>query len=458
MIYHLFKYLQHLDIPGSHLMDYITFRAGIALALSLFVVIVIGSPMINRLKKFYALHGGEDQRDLDASGRITARTNYLEKIKDELDRIDESDTEKKAEVAKLLEKDRKSETPGMGGLIIISGILLPCLLLGRLDNIYMILMIVATVWCGTLGFIDDYIKIVKHNKKGLKGKFKVVGQVGLGLLVAATMWFSDDIVMRENTNVHNKATNKIEVVHKEHNIKSTQTTLPFVKNHNFDYNWFTRWMGDKAQLGGWLLFVLITIFIVVGVSNAANLTDGLDGLATGTSAIYALALAIMCYLGGHVVYATYLDIMFIPESSELVIYGAAFIGATLGFLWYNSYPAQVFMGDTGSLCLGGIVAVFAILIRKELLLPLLCGVFLVEALSNMIQTGYYRYTLKHTGVGKRVFKMAPIHHHFQIPAGKISHALIQKPDGAEPENKITMRFLLVSIILAVLTFVTFKIR
>lgn len=458
MLYHLSHYLQQFDLPGSHLMDYITFRAGLALALSLFIVIVIGSPLINRLRKFYNSHGGEDQRDLDNSGTIIGRTNYLEKIREEIDRIDENDTEKKTEVAKMLEKDRKSETPGMGGLIIIFAILLPCLLLGKLDNVYMLLMLVATVWCGALGFADDYIKIVRHNKMGLKGKFKIVGQVGLGVIVAVTMYLSPAIVMNENVEVHNKQTHTTEIVHHRQHVKTTQTTLPFVKNHNFDYNWFTRWMGEHAQTGGWIVFFLATIFIVVAVSNAANLTDGLDGLAAGTSAIYGVALAIMCYLGGNIIFAAYLNLMYIPDSAELVIYAAAFIGATVGFLWYNSYPAQVFMGDTGSLCLGGIVAVFAILIRKELLLPLLCGVFVVEVLSNMIQTGYYRYTYRRTGVGKRFFKMAPIHHHFQIPAGKISHALIQKPTNAQPENKITMRFLLISIILAVLTFVTFKIR
>lgn len=458
MLYHLSQYLQRFDLPGAHLMDYITFRAGLALALSLFIVIVIGNPMINWLRKFYVRHGGEDQRDLDHSGNIVGRTNYLEKIREELERIDENDTEKKAEVAKMLEKDRKSETPGMGGLIIIVAILAPVLLLGRLDNVYVLLMIIATLWCGALGFADDYIKIVRHNKKGLKGKFKVVGQIGLGVIVALTMYLSPSIVMNENVEVHNQQTGEIEIVHKQQHAKTTQTTLPFIKNHNFDYNWFTRWTGDFAKTGGWIVFFIACIFIVTAVSNAANLTDGLDGLASGTSAIYGVALAIMCYLGGHVGFATYLNIMYIPDSAELVIYAAAFIGATVGFLWYNSYPAQVFMGDTGSLCLGGIVAVFAILIRKELLLPLLCGVFVIEALSNMLQTGYFRYTYRRTGVGKRIFKMSPIHHHFQIPAGRINHVLIQKPTNAQSENKITMRFLLISIMLAVLTFVTFKIR
>ena len=458
MLYHLFHYLQEFDVPGARLFDYITFRAGLALALSLIIAIFIGGPIIKRLERYYAMMGGEDQRDLDNQGRITAHTSALEKIQRTLNNLEESDKDKMADVAKDLEKDRKSKTPSMGGIIIIIAIVLPCLLVGKLTSVYMLLMLVATLWCGTLGFLDDYKKIAKHDKNDMKGKYKIIGQVGLGIIVAATMWLSPDIVMRENVEVHNRQANKMEVVHSQEDVRGTQTTIPFIKNHNFDYAYFTRWMGSHAQTGGWLLFSLIAIFIVVAMSNAANLTDGLDGLAAGTSAIYALSLAIMCYLGANVIYASYLNIMYIPGSEELVIYAAAFFGATIGFMWYNSYPAQVFMGDTGSLCLGGIVAVFALLIRKEWLLPLLCGVFLVEALSDVIQTFYFRYSRRRTGVSKRIFKMAPIHHHFQIPAGQIRYVKFQKPVNAIHENKIVMRFLLVSIFLAVLAFATFKIR
>ena len=351
----------------------------------------------------------------------------------------------------------KKGTPTMGGIIIIISILIPCLLLGKLDNVYMVLMIVATIWCGALGFADDYLKIKKHNKEGMKGKFKIVGQVGLGLIVGLTMYLSPSIVMNENVTVENKQTSEMVVKHKTETVKSTKTTIPFVKNHNFDYAMLTKWMGDHAQTGGCIVFILVTIFVVAAVSNGATLTDGLDGLATGTSAIIGVALAIMCYLGGNVIYSSYLNIMYIPDSGELVVYAAAFIGATIGFLWYNSFPAQVFMGDTGSLCLGGIIAVFAILIRKELLIPILCLTFFVEDISVMIQVAYYKYTRKKTGEGKRVFKMTPLHHHFQVPAGKVD-ALWQKPVNAIPESKIVMRFLIVAIFLAVITFVTLKVR
>ena len=460
MFYHLFQYLQEFDVPGAHLMDYITFRAGVTLALSLFFAIVIGGSIIKKLEAYYDRQGGENMRDLDNGGKIVSHTDAIEKIQDVLANLDETDQEKKDDVAKCLEKDRKSQTPSMGGLIIIFAILVPCLLMGKLNNVYMLLMILATLWCGALGFLDDYIKIAHHDKQGLKGKFKVIGQVGLGIVVALVMWASPAIVMSENTEVRNPETNQMEVVHSPQ-VKGTQTTIPFIKNHNFDYAKVAQWVGFEGKTAraiGWFIFAALAIFIVVAVSNAANLTDGLDGLASGTSAIVAVALAIMAYLSGNVFYAAYLNIMYIPDSGELVIYAAAFIGATIGFLWYNSYPAQVFMGDTGSLCIGGIVGVFALLLRKEWLLPILCGVFFVEALSNMLQTGYFKYTKRKTGVGKRIFKMAPIHHHYQIPAGKIKNVMFQKPIHAIPENKIVMRFLLISIILAVLTFVTFKVR
>ena len=441
-------------------MDYITFRAGITLALSLFIAIVIGGAIIKKLERYYTKQGGESQRDLDNAGKIVSHTDAIEKIQFVLNNLDETDQEKKDDVAKALEKDRKSQTPSMGGIIIIVAILLPCLLMGKLNNIYMWLMILATIWCGALGFLDDYIKIAHHDKRGLKGKFKIIGQVGLGVVVALVMWASPAIVMSENTELRNPETGQMEVVHAPQ-VKGTQTTIPFIKNHNFDYARVAQWFGIEGKTArgiGWLIFAALAIFIVTAVSNAANLTDGFDGLASSTSAVYAVALAIMAYLSGNVIYAAYLNIMYIPNSSELVIFAAAFIGATLGFLWYNSYPAQVFMGDTGSLCLGGIVGVFALLLRKEWLLPILCGVFFVEALSNIIQTGYFKYTKKKTGTGKRIFKMAPLHHHFQIPAGKIKNVKFQKPANAIPENKIVIRFLLVSIILAVLTFVTFKVR
>ena len=419
MLYHLFHALEEYDLPGGRLVEYITFRSGLALVLSLFIAIVFGKKIIERLQ---LMQVGEIVRNLGLQGQM-----------------------------------EKKGTPTMGGIIIIISILIPCLLLGKLDNVYMVLMIVATIWCGALGFADDYLKIKKHNKEGMKGKFKIVGQVGLGLIVGLTMYLSPSIVMNENVTVENKQTSEMVVKHKTETVKSTKTTIPFVKNHNFDYAMLTKWMGDHAQTGGWIVFILVTIFVVAAVSNGANLTDGLDGLATGTSAIIGVALAIMCYLGGNVIYSSYLNIMYIPDSGELVVYAAAFIGATIGFLWYNSFPAQVFMGDTGSLCLGGIIAVFAILIRKELLIPILCLTFFVEDISVMIQVAYYKYTRKKTGEGKRVFKMTPLHHHFQVPAGKVD-ALWQKPVNAIPESKIVIRFLIVAIFLAVITFVTLKVR
>ena len=419
MIYHLFHYLEQFDVPGARLFDYISFRAGFALILSLFIAIVIGRRIIDRLQ---LMQVGEIVRNLGLEGQM-----------------------------------EKKGTPTMGGIIIIISILIPCLLLGKLNNVYMLLMIVSTIWTGALGFADDYIKVAHHNKEGMKGKFKIVGQVGLGLIVGLTIYLSPAIVMSENVETVNTATHELVVKNESVKEKCTQTTIPFVKSNNFDYASLTKWMGSHAQTGGWIVFILVTIFVITATSNGANLTDGLDGLAAGTSAIIGVALAIMCYLGGNVIYSTYLNIMYIPASSELVVYAAAFIGATVGFLWYNSYPAQVFMGDTGSLCLGGIIAVFAILIRKELLIPLLCAIFFVEDLSVMIQVAYFKYTKKRTGTGRRVFKMTPLHHHFQVPGGKVD-AVLQHPKQAIPESKIVMRFFLVAVLLAVLTFVTLKIR
>ena len=420
MLYYLFNYLSEFDIPGARLMSYITFRSGVALMLSLFIATVIGRKIIDRLQ---LMQVGEIVRNLGLEGQMS-----------------------------------KKGTPTMGGVIIIIAILIPCLLVGVLHNIYMILMIVATLWLGTLGFADDYIKVAHHDKDGLKGKFKIVGQVGLGLIVGLTMYLSPAIVMHENVEVENRTNHEVTVLHKSEPVKAPQTTIPFVKNNNFDYTSLTRWMGEHAATGGWIVFILVTIFVVAAVSNGANLTDGLDGLATGTSAIIGVALAIMCYLGSHVVYSSYLNIMYIPGSEELVVFAAAFIGALIGFLWYNSYPAQVFMGDTGSLTIGGIIAVFAILIRKELLIPILCAIFLVENLSVMMQVGYFKYTKRRTGTGRRIFKMTPLHHHFQVKGNSGVDALIQRPLRAIPESKIVMRFFIVAIFLAAITFVTLKIR
>ena len=402
-------------------MDYITFRSGAALMLSLFIAMVFGRKIIDRLQK---MQGGEIIRNLGLEGQM-----------------------------------KKTGTPTMGGIIIIVATLVPCLLVGNLGNVYMILMLVATVWLGCLGFADDYLKMQKKNKDGMSGKFKIIGQVGLGLIVGLTMMLSPDIVMRQNHEVTNVTTNEVEeVIYESHDIKSTQTTIPFVKENNFDYASLTKWMGDNAQTGGWILFILVTIFVITATSNGANLTDGLDGLATGCSAIIAVALAIMAYLGGSIIYSSYLNIMYIPMSSELVVFCAAFIGALVGFLWYNAYPAQVFMGDTGSLTIGGIIAVLAILIHKELLIPVLCAIFFVEDVSVMIQVAYFKITKRRSGVGKRVFKMTPLHHHFQKPGNAGIEALIQKPLNAIPESKIVTRFWIIGLFLAVITFVTLKIR
>ncbi len=354
----------------------------------------------------------------------------------------------------------KTGTPTMGGVIIILSILIPCLLLGNLSNIYMILMLVATVWMGSIGFLDDYRKLKYHNKDGLKGKYKVIGQVGLGLIVGITMWLSPDIVMSENMEVQNLVTHETEIVHSVNTVKSPQTTIPFVKNNNFNYEWLTSWINDAnaAETLGWLVFVLVVIIVVAAVSNGANLTDGLDGLCAGTSAIIGVALAVMAYLGGNVIYSGYLNIMYIPGSEELVVYAAAFIGALVGFLWYNAFPAQVFMGDTGSLTLGGILAVFAILIRKELLIPLLCLIFFIEDLSVILQVGYFKYTKKKFGEGRRIFKMTPLHHHFQKAGDSAVRCLVNFPKSPIPESKIVVRFWIVGILLAALTFVTLKIR
>ena len=353
-------------------------------------------------------------------------------------------------------ENSKKGTPTMGGIIIIISILIPCILVGRFDSLYMILMLITTVWLGLLGYADDYIKVVKKDKEGMHGKFKIIGQVGLGLIVGLTLYFNPDFVIRENVEVPGE--NGTEIEYLQEDVKSITTTIPFVKNHNFDYADLVPFMGEYQEIAGWVIFILVIILVVTAVSNSANLTDGLDGLATGTSAIIGVALGILAYFSGHIEYASYFNIMYIPGSGELVVFMAAFIGATIGFLWYNSAPAQVFMGDTGSLTLGGIIAVFAILIHKELLIPILCGVFFVEALSVIIQTTYFKITKKRTGVGRRVFKMSPLHHHFQKPGNAGIDALIQRPLQVIPETKIVTRFWIVGIILAVITLVTLKIR
>lgn len=420
MLYHLFQYLEQFNIPGARLADYLTFRSGVALILSIFIATVIGRRIIDRLQKMQV---GEIVRDLDLEGQM-----------------------------------KKTGTPTMGGIIIIISILVPSLLLGDLTNIYMQLMIISTILLGAIGFLDDFKKIQMHNKDGLAGKYKIVGQVGVGLIVGLTMYLSPNIVVRENIEIQRGNSAEIEVTYKTKEEKRPITTIPFVKSNNLDYTWFTKWMGDHAETGGWVLFILVTIFVVAAVSNGANLTDGLDGLATGTSAIIGVALAIMCYLGGNIIYSSYLNIMYIPGSGELMVYAAAFIGALIGFLWYNAYPAQVFMGDTGSLTLGGIIGVFAILTRKELLIPILCGIFLVENLSVIMQTSYFKYTKKKTGTGRRIFKMAPLHHHFQKAGNSGIDACWQKPVTPIPESKIVVRFWIIGILLAILTFITLKIR
>ena len=382
MFYHIFDYLEQFDFPGAGMFQYITFRSACAVILSLLIATVVGKRTIRILQKQQV---GEEIRDLGLEGQM-----------------------------------QKKGTPTMGGVIILLAILVPVVLFARLDNVYIQLMIVSTIWLGLIGFLDDYIKVFRKHKEGLKGRFKVIGQVGLGLIVGVTLYVSDDVLIREKVSISEVGVvtstvdegfvseNSQTVLTKD--IKSTKTTIPFFKNNEFDYAWFGALFGDYAEEIGWIVFIIITIVIVTAVSNGANLTDGLDGLATGTSAIVGATLGILAYVSGNMVYADYLNIMYIPHSGELVVFIAAFIGATIGFLWYNSFPAQVFMGDTGSLSLGGIIAVFAIMIHKELLIPILCGIFLVENLSVMMQVSYFKYTKKKFGEGRRIFLMSPLHH------------------------------------------------
>jgi phospho-N-acetylmuramoyl-pentapeptide-transferase len=353
----------------------------------------------------------------------------------------------------------KVGVPTMGGIIIIVAILIPCLLLGKLHNVYMVLMLITTIWLGTLGFLDDYIKVFRKDKEGLHGKFKIIGQVGLGLIVGLTLYLSPNVVIRENVEVQ-KAGEIVDVIHKSQNEKSTKTTITFFKNNNLDYADIVGFMGDNAKTAGWILFVLITIFVVTAVSNGANLNDGMDGMAAGNSAIIGVTLGILAYVSSHIEYAGYLNIMYIPGSEELVIFICAFIGALIGFLWYNAFPAQIFMGDTGSLTIGGIIAVFAIIIHKELLIPILCGIFLVENLSVILQVRYFKKGKK-KGIKQRIFKRTPIHDHFRTTMAQLDPTcsyMFTKPNSVFHESKITVRFWIISILLAVITIITLKIR
>lgn len=416
MFYYLYEYLNQFDIPGAGMFQYISFRASMTVITSLLISLFIGKRLINFLRKKQI---GETVRELGLEGQ-----------------------------------NQKAGTPTMGGIIIIASIVIPVLLFGKLDNVYVILMLIATVWLGFIGFLDDYIKVFLKNKMGLHGKFKIIGQVGLGLIVGLTFYLSDKAVIRERIPVTDESAD--EYVHlptvtndegeafyvMDH--KTPLTTIPFVKNNEFNYSWLVWFTGKRADKLVWIVFILVVIFIVTAVSNGTNLTDGLDGLATGSAAIIGTTLGILAYVSGNAIFAEYLNIMYIPTAGELVIFAAAMIGATIGFLWYNSYPAQIFMGDTGSLALGGIIAVFAVVIRKELLIPILCGIYLYESLSVILQVSWFKYTKRKFGAGRRIFLMAPAHHHYQ----KLGY----------PEAKIVTRFWIIGLLLAVITIVTLKIR
>lgn len=407
MLYYLFEYLNRMDVPGTGVFQYITFRSGMAIILSLLISTVFGKRIINFLRRQQI---GETVRELGLEGQ-----------------------------------SQKAGTPTMGGLIIIISTLIPVLLLAKLDNIYVMLLIVTTLWMGTIGFIDDYIKIFKKDKEGLKGKFKVVGQVGLGLIVGYILYFHPSVTVRTDTghvDIFNNTQNVISQGGIEE--KSTATTIPFFKNNEFDYAEILSFMGDGYENYAWLIFIPIVIFIITAVSNGANLTDGIDGLAAGTSAIAVLALGIFAFVSGNIIFSNYLNIMYIPNSGEMTVYIAAFVGSLIGFLWYNTYPASVFMGDTGSLTIGGIIAVLAIAVRKELLIPVLCGIFLAENLSVVMQVSYFKYTKKKYGEGRRIFLMSPLHHHYQK---KGYH-----------ESKIVTRFWIVAILLAIFSLVSLKLR
>lgn len=409
MLYHFFTYLNNrFDFPGSGLFEFISFKAALAVITSLVITLVFGGKLIRFLHQKQV---GETVRDLGLDGQL-----------------------------------EKTGTPTMGGIIILAGILIPTLLFADLSNIYIQLMLISTVLLGAIGFVDDYIKVFKKNKEGLAGKFKVFGQIAVGLIVASSLYFHQDVTIKSKVN--EPSVNQLETVSEEGSswveMRSTKTTIPFIKNNEFDYSWLLVWLNKDLEKYTWIIFIPLVIIIVTAVSNGANITDGLDGLATGTSAIIGTTLAIFAYLSGNLVFADYLNILFIPNSSELVIFISSFVGACIGFLWYNSYPAKVFMGDTGSLALGGIIAVFAIAIRKELLIPVFCGVFLIENLSVILQVSYFKYTKKKYGEGRRIFLMSPIHHHYQ-------------KKGVH-EAKIVARFWILGILLAVLSIVTLKLR
>lgn len=416
MLYYLFTYLEKIDFPGAGVFQYISFRSAMAVITSLIISLIFGRRIIRFLERKQI---GETIRDLGLEGQV-----------------------------------EKKGTPTMGGLIILASIIIPVVLFGDLKNVYVLLMLITTIWLGFVGFLDDYIKVYRNNKKGLRGKFKIGGQVVLGLIVGLTLHFSDTVVVREK--VLDKSGNPVaSIVQSNDNslaqktyvtrdVKSTKVNIPFLKNNEFDYAYLIWFLGDKAKEWAWIVVILAVIFILTAVSNGVNLTDGLDGLAAGTSAIIGTTLGILAYVSGNTIFADYLNIMYIPYTGELVVYISGFIGALIGFLWYNSYPAQVFMGDTGSLSLGGIIAVFAILIRKELLIPILCGIYFAESLSVLFQVSYFKYTRRKSGAGKRILKMAPLHHHYQ------------KQNYAEP--KIVTRFWIIGILLAVITIVTLKIR
>ena len=406
MLYYIFKYLDEAyNLPGAGLFQYITFRSGMAVILSLLISTIYGKRIIAYLRNKQV---GETVRELGLDGQV-----------------------------------QKAGTPTMGGLIIILATLVPVLLLAKLDNIYIILLLVTTVWMGSIGFLDDYIKVFKKDKEGLKGRFKVIGQIGLGIIVGATLYFHPSVTIKEDVVLKKQG---IETVIKSTSpeVKSMETTIPFVKNNTFDYAELLSFMGDDYQQWAWLIFIPVVIFIITAVSNGANLTDGIDGLAAGTSAISVLVLGIFTFVSGNIIFSNYLNIMYIPNSGEMTIYIAAFVGALIGFLWYNTYPATVFMGDTGSLTIGGIIAVIAIAVRKELMIPVLCGIFLAENFSVVLQVAYFKYTKKKFGEGRRIFLMSPLHHHYQK---KGYH-----------ESKIVTRFWIVAIMLAILSIVTLKLR
>ncbi len=417
MFYYIFQYLEDtFHFPGAQVFQFITFRAALAVITSLIISLLFGKRWIKYLNKKQV---SETVRNLGLQGQM-----------------------------------EKQGTPTMGGLIILAAILIPTLLFAKLDNVYILLMLFTTVWLGLIGFTDDYIKVFKKNKKGLAGKFKIAGQIILGLVIGATMYFSNAVVIREkipeteivtqNITENTIRSNETANYFTKESVKSTKTTIPFVKNNELDYAILLSWLGDGYQKWAFLIFIPIVILIIAAVSNGANLTDGMDGLATGTSAIIGATLGILAWVSGNIIFADYLNIMYIPNTGELTIYVSAFVGACIGFLWYNSYPAQIFMGDTGSLTIGGIIAVFAIIIRKELLIPILCGIFLAESFSVILQVSYFKYTKRKYGAGKRIFKMSPLHHHFQVLG--------------YPEPKIVQRFFIVGIMLAVLTIITLKLR